>query len=131
MLTIKFVVSGECREYNYDDSQRDVANAFVKALIEDKACTSLMCIKADGSVVMYKREAEKCFAVEVLFSGSDKLYTYASKDAAKEGDKLLVYTYKGFDVVTCVKCTEVEKNILPTLTNRKTPSWIKGKVTMF
>ena len=131
MLEVRFVISGEDRKYIYDDSQRDVANALVKALKENEACTSLMCIKADRTVVMYKKETEKCFAIEVTFEGSDKVYTYGSKNEAKQGDKLLVYTYTGLNIVTCVKCTKVEKNILPTLTKHNTPSWIKGKAIMF
>ena len=131
MLTVRFVINEESREYTYNDSQRDIANALVKTLREDEHCTSLMCIRADGTVVPYKKESEKCFAVKVIFGGSSKAYTYGSKTAVKANDEIIVSTWEGLKVVKCIECTMIEQNNLQNLTNGKKPQWILGKFTRF
>ena len=131
MLEIRFVLNGEDRTYQYDDSQRDIANAMVQTLRENRECTSLLCVKADGSCIQFKQESEKCFAVEVLFKGSDKKYTYGCKYFVKPDEEVIVSTWEGLKVVRVVSCTKIEKTALPTLTHGKKPQFIEGRFTRF
>ena len=131
MLIVKFTLKGKDCRYEFDDSQRDVANDLALKLMQDPDCTALMCVCADGTAKQFKTEATKCYAVNVVFPSSDKVYPYGSKFKVETGDEVIVYTCNGIQIVTVRECTETEESNLVNLTNGKKPKWIKGKFIRF
>lgn len=130
-ITIMFTLNGEKREYQYNESQKDIANTFWQTIVNDDQYKDVKGIKPDGTVIIPKKETEKCFAVQVVFKGSDKVYTYGSKFFMKDSEEAIVSTWDGLKVVTVIGCSKIEKTALATLTNGKTPQWIKGRFTRF
>ena len=137
-ITIMFTLNGEKREYQYDKSQKDIANAFWQTIVNDDKYKDIKGIKPDGKVIIPKKETEKCFAVQVVFRGAyyaesdkPKVYTYGAVEELKFGDEAIVHTYEGYKIVQVVSCDKIEKSALKTLTHGKTPQWIYGKFTRF
>ena len=126
MITISYKHNGEERVLHCRKEEKEKANRVWNMLSQNPNVTELKGIKEDGSVVF----PSVCYAVIVVFNGTNKLYTYGSHKPLNPGDKAIVYTDQ-IKIVTVVDCKKIEKSALRGLCNNKKPSYILGIATMF